>query len=109
MPVYLGPPNVAEFLPDPEAIIDYGKLGSPEALMAVRVFVCTNESTVGATKQGLKAGQGTRCCTVVFWRRDGVGGTAWSAHGSEVGRREGKTDRARLFLSATQQHGRRGV
>ncbi|GLC36243.1 hypothetical protein PLESTB_001364700 [Pleodorina starrii] len=33
VPVYLGPHNVGEFLPDPEAIIDYSKLGSPEALM----------------------------------------------------------------------------
>ncbi|GFR51153.1 hypothetical protein Agub_g13508 [Astrephomene gubernaculifera] len=33
VPVYMGPHNIAEFLPDPEAIIDYNKLGSPEALM----------------------------------------------------------------------------
>ncbi|KAG2486258.1 hypothetical protein HYH03_015082 [Edaphochlamys debaryana] len=33
VPLYLGPHNVAEFLPDPNAIVDYGKLGSPAALM----------------------------------------------------------------------------
>ncbi|EFJ51821.1 hypothetical protein VOLCADRAFT_103312 [Volvox carteri f. nagariensis] len=33
VPVYLGPHNVREFLPDPEAIVDYNTLGSPEALM----------------------------------------------------------------------------
>ncbi|PNH04227.1 putative fucosyltransferase-like protein, partial [Tetrabaena socialis] len=32
VPVYMGPHNVDEFLPDPEAIINYHKLGSPEAL-----------------------------------------------------------------------------
>ncbi|PNW69860.1 hypothetical protein CHLRE_18g749697v5 [Chlamydomonas reinhardtii] len=32
VPVYLGPHNVADFLPDPDAIIDYNRLGSPEAL-----------------------------------------------------------------------------
>ncbi|GLI70403.1 hypothetical protein VaNZ11_015123 [Volvox africanus] len=34
VPVYLGPHNVADFLPDPDAIIDYKKLGTPQALMA---------------------------------------------------------------------------
>eukprot|EP00201_Polytomella_parva_P004436 CAMPEP_0175076986 /NCGR_PEP_ID=MMETSP0052_2-20121109/23091_1 /TAXON_ID=51329 ORGANISM="Polytomella parva, Strain SAG 63-3" /NCGR_SAMPLE_ID=MMETSP0052_2 /ASSEMBLY_ACC=CAM_ASM_000194 /LENGTH=324 /DNA_ID=CAMNT_0016346305 /DNA_START=675 /DNA_END=1649 /DNA_ORIENTATION=- len=33
VPIYYGPPNVADQLPDPNAIIDYSKLGSPEALM----------------------------------------------------------------------------
>lgn len=39
MPVYLGPHNVADFLPDPDAIIDYNRLGSPEALNKVRPWV----------------------------------------------------------------------
>lgn len=33
VPVYMGPKNIADFLPDPDAIIDYHKLGSPEALL----------------------------------------------------------------------------
>lgn len=34
IPVYWGAPNVADFIPDRNAIIDYAKLGSPEALKA---------------------------------------------------------------------------
>jgi hypothetical protein len=35
LPVYMGPHNINDFLPDPNAIVDYHKLGSPEKLMAV--------------------------------------------------------------------------
>lgn len=34
LPIYLGAPNIAEFVPTPDSIIDYQQLGSPEALAA---------------------------------------------------------------------------
>lgn len=34
VPIYLGAPNVADYIPDSNAIIDYAKLGTPEALKA---------------------------------------------------------------------------
>lgn len=32
VPVYLGAPNIGDYIPDSNAIVDYAKLGSPEAL-----------------------------------------------------------------------------
>lgn len=34
VPVYLGAPNVHEFIPEDNAIVDYQKLGSPQSLKA---------------------------------------------------------------------------
>lgn len=34
VPIYLGHPNIADFVPEESAIINYAQLGSPQALQA---------------------------------------------------------------------------
>ena len=42
LPIYFGAPNIADFLPHAESIIDYQKLGSPEALLAELLRINAN-------------------------------------------------------------------
>jgi len=44
IPVYLGAPNVRDFLPDPKAIIDYRDFGTPELLVAEMERLANNKS-----------------------------------------------------------------
>eukprot|EP00448_Togula_jolla_P015076 CAMPEP_0170589288 /NCGR_PEP_ID=MMETSP0224-20130122/11272_1 /TAXON_ID=285029 /ORGANISM="Togula jolla, Strain CCCM 725" /LENGTH=330 /DNA_ID=CAMNT_0010913039 /DNA_START=223 /DNA_END=1215 /DNA_ORIENTATION=+ len=44
IPIYLGAPNVRDFLPDAEAIIDYKDFGTPELLVAEMERLANNKS-----------------------------------------------------------------
>ena len=44
LPIYLGAPNIADFVPTIDAIVDYTRLGSPEALAAELLRLSANET-----------------------------------------------------------------
>ena len=44
LPIYYGAPNIEDFIPLPDAIIDYEKLGSPEALATKINFLMHNKT-----------------------------------------------------------------
>ena len=44
LPIYLGAPNIQEFIPSMDAIIDYRALGSPEALAVELRRLSANET-----------------------------------------------------------------
>jgi len=48
IPIYYGAPNVADYVPEPDSIIDYAQLGSPAALLAELERLAGNDTAYQA-------------------------------------------------------------